>query len=75
MARIPRILITGDPTAYHVMSRTALDGYPSGDVEKEHFVTVVKKISRLYFGEVLGFCCMGNHFHILVRMLPETGWG
>jgi len=26
----------------------------------------------LYFTEVLGFCCMGNHFHLLVRMLPET---
>ena len=30
MARIPRILITGEPTAYHVISRTALDGYPIG---------------------------------------------
>jgi REP element-mobilizing transposase RayT len=53
------------------MSRTALDGYPLGDVEKEYFVTVVRKISQLYFVEVLGFCCMGNHFHILVRERPE----
>jgi len=29
------MLITGEPTAYHVMSRTALDGYVLGDVEKE----------------------------------------
>jgi len=25
MARTPRIIITGEPTAYHVMSRTALE--------------------------------------------------
>ena len=28
MARIPRIMLIGEPTAYHIMSRTALDGYP-----------------------------------------------
>ncbi len=32
MARIPRIMITGEPTAYHIMSRTALEGYPVDDV-------------------------------------------
>jgi hypothetical protein len=26
----------------------------------------------VYFTEVLGFCLMGNHFHLLVRMLPEA---
>jgi REP element-mobilizing transposase RayT len=25
----------------------------------------------LYFAEVLGFCLMGNHFHLLVKMIPE----
>ncbi len=71
MARIPRILITGDSTAYHIISRTALDGYPMDDVEKDFFVAQVEKLSRLYFTEVLGFCCMGNHFHLLVRMHSE----
>lgn len=32
MARIPRIMITGEPTAYHIMSRTALEGYPMDDI-------------------------------------------
>jgi hypothetical protein len=74
MARTPRVLITGDPTAYHVMFRTALDGYHLSDVEKEHFVTVVKQVSKLYFVEVLEFTCMGNHFHILVRMRSEMDY-
>jgi len=70
MPRIPRMLITGEPTAYHVMSRTALDGYVLGDVEKEHLLRLIKQMSSVYFVEVLGFCIMGNHFHLLVRMMP-----
>ena len=71
MARIPRMLVTGEPTAYHVMSRTALDGYPLGDAEKDFLVNLIREKSRLYFIEIVGFCVMGNHFHLLVRMLPD----
>ena len=34
MARIPRLVVTGEPAVYRVMSRTALDGFVLGDVEK-----------------------------------------
>jgi REP element-mobilizing transposase RayT len=43
-----------------------------GDVEKERFVEMLRKKSRFYFTDILGFCVMGNHFHLLVRMLPEA---
>jgi REP element-mobilizing transposase RayT len=72
MARIPRILVTGESTAYHVISRTALPGYPLEDIEKDFFVSLLKKLSLLYFVEIYGFCCMGNHFHILFRIQPNT---
>jgi REP element-mobilizing transposase RayT len=72
MARIPRILIIGEPTAYHVISRTALDGYPIGESEKDYFVELIRKFAALYFVEILGFCCMSNHFHLLVRMQPDS---
>jgi REP element-mobilizing transposase RayT len=65
-------MITGAPTAYHIMSRSALDGYPMDDVDKDFFVEQVVKLSKLFFVEVFGFCCMGNHFHLLVRMLPDA---
>jgi putative transposase len=68
MPRIARIVIKDEPAVYHVMSRTALDGYVLGDVEKEHLVELIKRLSQVYFAEVLGFCIMGNHFHLLVRM-------
>ena len=41
-------------------------------MEKEYFFNVVKRLSKIYFTEILGICCMGNHFHLLVRLLPES---
>jgi putative transposase len=73
MARTPRMMVTGEPTAYHIISRTALDGYVLGDVEKEFFVKLLKKQAAVYFAEIIGYCVMGNHFHLLVRMLSGSG--
>ncbi len=74
MPRIARILNEGEPTIYHVMSRTALDGYPLKDHENEYLLGLIKKLSNLYFIEVLGFCLMGNHFHLLLRVFPEKNF-
>ena len=61
MPRIARMVIEGEQAVYHVMSRTALDGFPFGEVEKEAFVKIIRKFSQLYFVEMLGLCIMGNH--------------
>ena len=71
MARLPRLLVSDRPTVYHVMSRTALPGLPFDAVDKDDFLARLKTLSRVYFSEVLGFCLMDNHFHLLVRMFPE----
>ncbi|MGM0540301.1 MAG: transposase [Thermodesulfobacteriota bacterium] len=71
MPRMPRFLIPHQQTAYHVISRTALDGYPLGEQEKSLLLATIKQLSSVYFCEVLGFCLMGNHFHLLVTMRPE----
>jgi hypothetical protein len=34
----PRIMIVREPTAYHVISRTALDGFPIGVNNRDTFV-------------------------------------
>jgi REP element-mobilizing transposase RayT len=65
------MIVTGEPAVYHVMSRTVLDGFVLGDVEKEYLLKLIKHLSAVYFTEVLGFCLMGNHFHLLVKMIPE----
>ena len=71
MPRIQRLLINDQSTVYHVMSRTALDGFPLGDIEKNFMLDLIRRYAALYFVEILGFSIMGNHFHILVRMFPE----
>ena len=74
MPRIARIKVKGEPTVYHVMSRTALDGFVLGDVEKDFLLDVMKRYSEFYLTEIIGFCIMGNHFHCLVRMHPAKGY-
>lgn len=71
MPRIARLKVKGEPAVYHVISRTALDGFVLGDTEKEYLLNLIKRLSGIYFAQVLGFCIMGNHFHLLVRM--DTG--
>jgi REP element-mobilizing transposase RayT len=65
------MVIDDETTVYHVMSRTALDGFPLGDIEMDFMLDLIRRFSSLYFVEILGFCLMGNHFHILVRMFPD----
>lgn len=71
MPRTTRLIIIDETAVYHVMSRTALDGFPLGDIEKDFMLDLIRRYARLYFVEILGFCLMGNHFHMLVRMFPE----
>jgi len=71
MPRTTRLIINDETAVYHVMSRTALDGFPLGDIEKDFMLDLIRRYSKLYFVEILGCCLMGNHFHMLVRMFPE----
>jgi hypothetical protein len=32
---------------------------------------LIRRYAALYSVEILGFCLMGNNFHILVRVFPE----
>ncbi len=35
---------------------------------------MIKQISAVYFAEVIGFCLMGTHFHLLIRMHPGEAY-
>ena len=74
MPRIPRMVRadTGQKTVYHVISRTALDGLPFKDAEKDELVQVIKRFSMVYSVEVLGFSIMGNHWHLLAEISPAS---
>jgi putative transposase len=71
MPRTPRMVIGDETAVYHVMSRTALDGFPLGDIEKDFMLDLIRRYSSLYLVEILGICIMGNHFYLLVKMIPE----
>ena len=75
MARIPRLLLQGESATYHVISRSALPGFSMGDVEKDFLLSLLRRLSRVYFTEVLGFCLMGSHAHVVVRMHTGEGVG
>ncbi|WP_051260997.1 transposase [Desulfovibrio inopinatus] len=70
MPRAPRLLLEDRPAVYHVMSRTALDGYPFDALDKDRLLAIIRAFAAVYFCEILGFALMGNHFHLLVRMTP-----
>jgi len=68
------MVIRDEKSVYHVISRTALDGFPFGTVEKEKFVSILKRFARIYFTEILGYAILDNHVHILVKMFPERNY-
>jgi putative transposase len=49
MPRSTRLIIPDQRAVYHVMSRTALDGFPFQDVDKDRMVDVIRRFSSLYF--------------------------
>ncbi|WP_457570508.1 transposase [Desulfovulcanus sp.] len=53
-----------------MLSRSALPGFPLGDVEKDFMLNLFKKLSKIYFVKIVGFCIMGNHFHLVVKTFP-----
>jgi putative transposase len=71
MPRVSRLIVQNQTTVYHIMSRTALDGFPLEAFEKDCLLDLIKRMAGLFFTEVYGFSIMGNHFHLLAKMIPE----
>jgi putative transposase len=68
-------VIRGEDAVYHLVSRTSCRQYLFGDEEKEMFVRMMRKQAEFSGVDVLAYCMMGNHFHILawVRHEDEIG--
>ncbi len=54
MPRIARLIVKGEPAVSHVVTRTALNGFVLGDVEKDFLLDHIRRLSSIYFAEVLG---------------------
>jgi putative transposase len=73
--KLKRAVIRGEDAVYHLVSRTSCRHYLFGDEEKEMFVRMMRKQAEFCGVDVLAYCMMSNHFHILARVRHETGIG
>lgn len=65
-----KLVEEGKPAYLHVMNRVVGREFLLGDEEKEYFVKVMRSMSRAMGIEILSYCIMSNHFHILLYV-PE----
>jgi len=64
----PRLLGWEATNCYHVVSRTAGREFLFRDEEREVFGRMLTKTAQFCGVEVLTWCCLSNHFHLLVRV-------
>lgn len=65
-----RHLVLGERGYYHVMSRMACSQYLMDEAAKQMFVKMLRKQAAFCGLDVLSYCVMGNHFHLLLSV-PE----
>lgn len=53
---------------FHCVSRIVDRNFIFGDAEKEFFVTTMRKLEAFLEVQVLTYCVMSNHFHLLVEV-------
>jgi REP element-mobilizing transposase RayT len=63
-----RHLVHDQDGLYHVTSRTACGQFLFDDEAKGHFLHLLRKQAGFCGVEVLAYCVMGNHFHLLVSI-------
>lgn len=66
----PRVFTHSDTQSgvYHVVSRIVDRQFRFGEPEKEAFARMMKGFAAFHQVEILTFCLMGNHFHLLIRV-------
>lgn len=60
----------GQPGIYHVFNRIANRAMLFDDSEKDRFVRLLEDVEKFSGVEILTFCVMTDHFHLLV-LVPE----
>lgn len=74
LSDMPRPLRVQFPGAvYHVMDR-GVRGAPlyTEPAERQHFLALLGEACRRYDWQTLGYCLMGNHYHLLICTLSPT---
>lgn len=70
--RSPRILAdAGTDGVYHCMSRVVGASHLLNEFYKDLLVALLEKLAAFCEVQIITFCMMSNHFHILVRVPPR----
>ena len=64
--------IKADRAIYHCMTRTVNGEHLFGNREKEMLRKMLWQVADFSGVEVLTYCVMANHFHVLVRVPPSS---
>ena len=72
MSQLKRVKVEGSDATYHAMSRVVGGQRLLGDREKEILRKMLWQVADFCGVEILTYCVMSNHFHVLVRV-PEKG--
>ena len=67
----PRLLGWQDANCYHVISRTAGQEFLFDAQEREVFGRMLRKTAAFCGVEILTWCCLSNHFHLLIRVSTQ----
>ena len=67
--RKPRVKNIGE-SYYHIVSRCIFSQFLLGDTDKDMFVKMMRTIAYFSGIDILNYCVMDNHFHLLVHV-PE----
>ena len=66
--RMARIKVHGRSAVYHCMSRIVGGQAVLDDLGKEQLVRLLRQLATFSGIEVITYCMMSNHFHVLVRV-------
>ena len=72
---MPRVILEtseGD-AVYHCIGRIAGQDHLLGKQEREQFVKMLKQQARFSGVEIVSYCIMANHFHLLLRFKDLSG--
>ena len=67
-----RIKPKGRDVVYHCVSRVVGGQFLLEDIEKEHFRRLMWAQAEFCGVEIVGYCIMSNHFHLLVKVLGDS---
>jgi putative transposase len=71
MARLARVKAENCGAYYHLCGRVAgvIGDYPLDDKRvRRRIVEFIRLFAKVYCCRVMGFCIMGNHYHLVVQM-------